>query len=293
MRTTATAATIAALLLAPACSDDGSPGGGDPGQLGELVERALADIGTVSPTTGELEYQIYELDDTELDGDVTAESCDAVDQSLAGVCDQLYQAGEVAYCGYTTSFFYAHQVPRCAVRFELYSATQQGLVHPTYVLDFAGTPLSGPAPLCGNAVVDDGEGCDDGNHELWDGCDSNCEVEPFTGCETVIENIYRQLEIAEVEADDFVGPRSHLMVNPNGRSMRPMDAQLCTAAIATGTDVCAELTQQMPFISWCQAGGQFHDDACSIRLQVYFQSLDEDFGVYTTSLPGLLAFTIR
>jgi hypothetical protein len=83
------------------------------------------------------------------------------------------------------------------------------------------------------------------------------------------------------------------MVNSSGVSMQPLDQSLCTAAIATGTDVCNALVEQMPFVSWCQAGGSYHDDACSIRLQVSFRSLDEDFGVYTTSLPGILAFTIR
>jgi cysteine-rich repeat protein len=290
--------TIPALLiLLCACSGPDAPRPGDPDALGELVERALDGIGTVSPETGELEYQIFQLEDTELSGPVDAPNCDAVDQALAGVCNELAAATPPTYCGYTTSFFYAHQVPRCAVRFELYPPEQQSLVHPTYVLDFAGVPVTGPQPLCGNGEVNDGEDCDDGNHELWDGCDSNCNIEPFTGCETVIENIYRQLDIAEVNAADFTGPRSHLMVNPNGRSMRPMDQSLCTAAIATGTDVCAELTEQMPFVSWCQAGGAFHEDdagpACSIRLQVYFRALDADFGVYTTSLPGILAFTIR
>ena len=290
-----TNAALLLLSLAPACvaSEPNDPSGG----MGELVERALADLGSVTPVTEQLEHQIYQLDDTELAGDVTAESCDAVDEALTSVCDELYQAGETTGCSYTTAFFYAHQVPRCAVRFELWEDNDYGLVHPTYVLDFAGTPLEGPAPSCGNGVVDEGEDCDDGNHELWDGCDSGCNQEPFEGCELVIEELYRQAGIAEVLATDWTGPRSHLMVNGLAHSMLPLDQATCDAAIATAADVCNELVQQMPFVSGCQPGGAFHQEtagpACSIRLQVWFGQLDQDFGVYTTSLTGLLAFTIR
>jgi cysteine-rich repeat protein len=44
---------------------------------------------------------------------------------------------------------------------------------------------AGAAPaLCGNAVLDDGEGCDDGNAASGDGCSDACEVEsaPAGGC---------------------------------------------------------------------------------------------------------------
>ena len=33
------------------------------------------------------------------------------------------------------------------------------------------------APVCGNSVVDAGEGCDDGNTISWDGCSATCTVE--------------------------------------------------------------------------------------------------------------------
>jgi len=33
------------------------------------------------------------------------------------------------------------------------------------------------APVCGNAVVDSGEGCDDGNTVSWDSCSATCAVE--------------------------------------------------------------------------------------------------------------------
>lgn len=284
---------LSGLLFACTASGPSDPTGG----MGELVEQALGDLGDVSPVTDQLEHEIYQLEDTELHGDVTPESCDAVDEALAGVCNELYQSGQASWCNYTTSFFYAHAVPRCAVRFELFDDDTGNVVHPTYVLDFAGTPLQGPEPTCGNGVLDGDEDCDDGNHELWDGCDSGCNQEPFQGCEAVIEELYRQAGIAEVLAADWTGPRSHLMVNRQAHSMLALDQNACNAAIATAADVCNELTQQMPFVSWCTPGGMFHQDAggpaCSIRLQVWFDQLDADFGVYTTSLPGLLAFTIR
>jgi cysteine-rich repeat protein len=31
--------------------------------------------------------------------------------------------------------------------------------------------------MCGDAIVRNGEQCDDGNYEQGDGCDSNCKIE--------------------------------------------------------------------------------------------------------------------
>jgi len=45
------------------------------------------------------------------------------------------------------------------------------------------TPDGGTDSLCGDGVLDDGEGCDDGNTENGDGCDENCEVEPGWYCQ--------------------------------------------------------------------------------------------------------------
>jgi cysteine-rich repeat protein len=33
-------------------------------------------------------------------------------------------------------------------------------------------------PVCGNGVLQFGEGCDDGNLDIDDGCDANCKIEP-------------------------------------------------------------------------------------------------------------------
>lgn len=285
------------LLLASVVAACGSEPIGEPGELAATVKRQLGGSGQMSVLTGELEYRVFQLDDTELAGDVTAQTCDAVDQELANVCGELYQEGKVGWCNYTTSFFYANVVPRCAVRFETYPADGDGGFSSVHVLDFAGTPLEGPVPGCGNGTLESNEACDDGNHEQWDGCDSNCNQEEFQGCESVIEDIYQRAGIARVAASDWAGPRSHLMVNRSARSLQPLDQATCDEAIATATDACNELVGQMPFVSWCQPTGTFHDvggaPACSIRLQVWFHQLDASFGVFTTSLPGLLAFTIR
>ncbi len=34
-----------------------------------------------------------------------------------------------------------------------------------------------PLPICGDGVLDPGEGCDDGNSDDGDGCSSTCRVE--------------------------------------------------------------------------------------------------------------------
>lgn len=293
MRATTIALPIAVCALA-ACGAE--PVGRLP-SLAATVKHAITDPTPPGPVDGALEYRLFQLEDAALEGDVTAESCDAVDMELSTVCADLYEQGAVSSCGYTTSFFYAHVTPRCAVRFETWRPNDTGQVHDVHVLDFAGAPLEGPVPGCGNGVLDGVEACDDGNHEGFDGCDANCNQEEFQGCEHVIEEVYQRAGIAIVAADEWDGPRSHLMVNRGARALDQLDQQGCDDAIETATEVCNELTTQMPFVSYCQPMGQFHDEAgepvCSIRLQVWFNQLDYGFGVFTTGLPGLLAFTIR
>jgi len=41
-----------------------------------------------------------------------------------------------------------------------------------------------PALLCGNSVLDAGEGCDDGNLRPEDGCNGACKIEDLAACET-------------------------------------------------------------------------------------------------------------
>lgn len=279
----------------------GTPAPGDePAPSQDLARRARAVFGqlqTQPPTTGDLEYQLFDLEGAAVEGDVTAASCDAVDAELAELCGELYQEGKVGSCGYTTSFFYAHVTPRCAVRFETWPVEGNGALHPVHTLDFSGTPLEGPVPGCGNGVLDTNEMCDDGNHESWDGCDANCNQEEFQGCERVIEDLFRQANVATIDADEWAGPRSHLMVHHDARSLTPVNQATCDAALTTAQEVCNELTQAMPFVSWCQPEALFHEEggapACSVRLQVWFHQLDANFGVFSTSLPGLLAFTLR
>lgn len=286
---------ISSFTLA-ACGSEPVP----PAPSQELAKRVKTALGTLqlgAPAAGDLEYQLFDLEEGTLEGEVTAASCDAVDAELATVCGELYEEGSVASCWYSTAFFYANVTPRCAVRFETYATGGDSTLHPIHALDFAGTPLEGPVPTCGDGVLQSNEACDDGNHETWDGCDANCNQEEFQGCETVIEDLYQRAGIATVRAEEWQGPRSHLMVNRDAHSLRALDEETCSAAIATANDVCNELVTQMPFVSWCQPEGLFHEEggapACSIRLQVWFDQLDAPFGVFTTSLPGLLAYTIR
>lgn len=286
---------LSPLLLVCALAACGQSPAEQTRELARVVKRAIT--APDQPASDELEYRVHQLTDATLEGDVSAESCDAVDQELADVCGELYQEGAVTSCGYTTAFFYANVTPRCAVRFESWRPDDAGPIHDVHVLDFAGAPLVGPVPGCGNGVLDDGEACDDGNHETWDGCDANCNQEEFQGCEHVIEEVYAHAGIAQIDADAWEGPRSHLMVHHDARALEDLDQARCEQAITTATEVCNELSRQMPFVSYCQPAGEFHDEdgaaACSIRLQVWFHQLDYASGVFTTSLPGLLAFTIR
>lgn len=301
--TTRTAALLLALTTTAAaaasgCAADGDDGAGGPAgvapqELADEIDRALGDLTSGATTADGLEYRIYDLSDVALDGAVTPEACDAVDTSLAETCNALYADGTAQSCWYLTTFYWAHETPRCAVRFVLDRNEAEAGLPEIYAMDFTGTPSSDPPPTCGNAILDDGEACDDGNFEPWDGCDGSCQQEEFQGCEAVIESYYAEAGLAHVDRTTWEGPRSHLMVN-RGEAMAAVDAHTCNAAVALGTDVCAELQRQMPFVSWCTPSGQLHDgESCSVRLEVGFQSLDPDGGVFTTALPGVLAFTIR
>ena len=294
-----TRTALCLLCLTSACASDEDPRGGglpgspDPEELADQVDDALGDLTNGDATIDGLEHRIYELADVTLEGDVTPESCDAVDTRLAETCNQLYSDGTAQSCWYLTTYYFAHQTPRCAVRIVVSRyETDPGLPE-IYAMDFTGAPSSDPAPTCGNTILDEGEACDDGNREAWDGCDVSCQQEEFTGCEAVIEGYYADAGIAHVDRTTWEGPRSHIMIN-RAEAMRTVDASTCNAAIALGTDVCSELQRQMPFVSWCSPSGQLHDeDNCSVRLDVGFSSLDPAGGVFTTALPGVLAFTIH
>ena len=284
--------TIAASACAGDADDAGDGPARGPQELADRVDRALGDLASGDATAGGLEYRIFDLADVALEGDVTPETCDAVDVNLAETCNQLHADGTAQSCWYLTTFYWAHQTPRCAVRFVVTRNEAEPGLPEIYAMDFSGAPTSEPPPTCGNTILDDGEVCDDGNLEAWDGCDASCRMEEFTGCEAVIESYYAEAGIAHVDRTTWEGPRSHIMVNA-AEAMTAVDAHACNAAIALGTDVCAELGRQMPFVAWCAPSGELHDGACSVRLEVGFQSLDPDGGVFTTALPGVLAFTIR
>jgi len=57
-------------------------------------------------------------------------------------------------------------------------------------------PSGAPEPICGNAIVEEGEECDDGNRRNGDGCDTNCRWEDEEnslplGCQAVDRRVRR------------------------------------------------------------------------------------------------------
>ncbi len=286
-----TSVALGAVFLG-ACSSEPI---GEPGDVGGVVEQRLDPVGAVTPVETNIEHQIFSLNSATMDGDVTWDSCNAVNDQLNTICNDLVASGETQYCGQQASFFFANNTPRCAVRLELFRDEDydQGKLSRLYALDFSGEPVGQAATTCGNGELDEGEECDDGNHEMWDGCDAQCILEPFNGCEAVIENYYQQAGLAVVKQDKWQGLRSHLMVNRSATSLTPMSKNTCNAIIATGEDVCNELTQQMPFVSYCWPQGEYHDNTCSVRLNVGFHQLSPTDGVYTTGLQGILAFSVK
>jgi len=266
----------------------------NPGPLGDIVKAKLELEPTVDPNR--IGHRIHQLADTTLDGDVTWETCEGVEVALADVCGQMYQSGDVESCSFQATFFYANATPRCAVRFSTRTTWEGQPMDDLFVMDFAGEPSVLPPPSCGDGVVDVLETCDDGNHEIWDGCDQNCLQEEFTGCEQVIQHEYEAAELAFVDKDSWDGPRSHLMIN-DGTKLAPVTQGSCEEAAVVGEAACARLAVEMPFVSWCYATTEYIEDAagaaCHVRLEAWFHQLAPETGVFTTSLPGVLAFTIR
>ncbi|HUS68854.1 MAG TPA: hypothetical protein VMZ28_30165, partial [Kofleriaceae bacterium] len=158
--TTRTAALLLTLTttaaVASGCAADGDDGAGGPGapqELADEIDRALGDLTTGATTADGLEYRIYDLSDVALDGEVTPEACDAVDTSLAETCSELYAAGTAESCWYLTTFYWAHETPRCAVRFVLDRNEAEAGLPEIYAMDFTGAPSSDPPPTCGNAIL--------------------------------------------------------------------------------------------------------------------------------------------
>lgn len=307
-------ASAAALWLAPlwlaGCAVEDDRAGGQapdrriadrqPGELdgaARILATELAAVATLRPQTESLGYRLHQPRAAEAVGEVTLESCDAARELLWPACDALVQAGQAAYCSPIASFFHAHEMPRCALRFELYPDDTGEVVPHVLALDLTGAPRGGPPEECGDGEIDEGETCDDGNRDAWDGCDPHCNEEPFNGCEAVIEAYYAEAGLADIDAEAWDGPRSHVMVHSQAHALQPVTRSTCNAALATATDVCNELSVAMPFVGWCWPTGELHEDesgnVCSVRLHVAFKAIDPSSGVFTTGLPGLLAFTIR
>ena len=86
------------------------------------------------------------------------------------------------------------------------------------------------------------------------------------------------------------------MINTSAEALAVVDQTTCDAALAIGVDVCNELTRQMPFVASCAPTAGLREtevgSVCDLRFQVYFQQVSPQDGVFTTALPGILAFSI-
>jgi cysteine-rich repeat protein len=284
--------SIGAVLLITACAADGTPDpgpGGEPDPVGARIAGALDGLAAVDGDVIQLAHRVRQPAVAVLDDLVTVESCQAVEDALWSVCNQI----STASCWTAATFYWAHDIPRCSARLELEEDWEDDAFSDVYAIDFAGPSRANPAPSCGDGVVDDGEDCDDGNHELWDGCDSDCKTEPFNGCETVIQQEFSAADIAWIDATTWRSPRSHLMVHQDVEPFAPVDGTLCARAATTAQTVCDRLATEMPFVSWCAPEVHLTGAAaCDVRLRVAFLTPSPDDGVFTTALQGVLAFSI-
>ncbi len=107
--------------------------------------------------------------------------------------------------------------------------------------DLDGAPrVSGPrvdagadeATICGNMIVEPGEGCDDGNLVDGDGCDSNCTP---TGCGNGIVTAGEDCDDGNLAAGDCCG--STCQVEPDGSACNDGDA--CSTLDSCASGICA------------------------------------------------------
>jgi cysteine-rich repeat protein len=107
-------------------------------------------------------------------------------------------------------------------------------------VDLDGAPrVNGPridigadeATLCGNGVVEPGEGCDDGNLIDGDGCDSNCTP---TGCGNGVVTAGEQCDDGNVTGGDCCSPTCQF--EPAGSPCT--DGNPCTTLDACSAGVC-------------------------------------------------------
>jgi cysteine-rich repeat protein len=283
------------MLLSTACTSDDSDAESTP--ITQALADALDGQANVGPQKLALDYKLFQPAWVLSENPVTPTTCNNINASLWSVCEVVASLGLDSQCYAQATFFYANEIPRCAGRIELVDDPQSALLAEVYAFDISGEPLDDPSGECGDGELDEGEECDDGNTDMFDGCDPNCFLEPFNGCEAVIESYYASAGIATIDQNDWAGPRSHLMVHPKAIAADTVTETTCAQAIAVAADVCNELNVQMPFVGYCDPTGEFHYEdgspACTVRLNVWFDAIDAFAGVYTTNLGGVLSFTIR
>ncbi len=284
------------LVAAPlaACSSEAEGPPGEPSTIGAILADHLGGVADAPGGVVPLGYRLSQLAQVDPSAAVTDDNCEGpLANDLWQACDEIQQGGLAYSCGATSTFFFAHDTPRCGVRITLWDDETYTSLPTIIAFDLSGTPIAGWEARCGNGYLDHAEECDDGNHDEWDGCDANCHVEEFTGCETVIEHYFDLAQIAHVDATTWSEPRSHLMIHEDAQPLRPVDASLCNAASAAAQDVCNELVATMGFVSYCTPVVELEDGACHVRLEVNFSRISSDDAVFTTRLSGILAFTIR
>lgn len=264
----------------------------EPSEVASKISESVTDFASVAPTQVTLAEGLYSIPGATPVGEVNGETCSGLEGLLNQSCQAIQGLSGDSYCWAESTFFMAHSQPRCASRVHLTGEPER-----IYAFDLTGQAQDGAPDTCGDGVVDEDEQCDDGNREDFDGCSQMCEVEEFQGCEAVIEQYYQQAELAFVDKDMWDGPRSHLMINKTVQALTAVDQRTCDAALAVGVDVCNELTRQMPFVGSCNPTGSLRaqtqgTDVCDLRFEVYFQQISPQDGVFTTAMPGILAFTI-
>ena len=264
-----------------------------PSEVADVLSQNLNTQALIQPLESKLAGGLYSIPSATPTQAVTPANCSLVEGLVQQACSFIELASDSQYCWGEATYFLANTTPRCAAR--LHISGEGEINENIYAFDLSGQSLDEPPDSCGNGELDEGEECDDGNHEDFDGCDATCAFEEFQGCEAVIEQYYQDAGIAYVDKNNWDGPRSHLMINPGAQALTEVNQVSCDAAVAVGVDVCNEIVRQMPFVGSCQPLGAIRGeqaDVCDLRFMVYFNDVDPANGAYTTALPGILAFTI-
>lgn len=283
------AAFLGALAIAGCAADEAARAPATDEAVAARLAAALAQSlpsVSFSKDLERLDVGIYRPMAVELRGTMDEATCVKEAAVLRDTCIPLGLTAD--RCFAQSAWLDLHGTRACHLRL----AATYAAGPPVLVIVDVPVPEEPPPAQCGNGVLEAGEECDDGNPAWWDGCAPTCFFEEFEGCETIIERHMLLAGVGSVPASGWWSPGAQLMVQPAASADGPVTSLSCELARDAADRSCDEIVQTMPFAGACRAESWHAPGRCTVRLAVAFARLAPDVGVHSTTLGGVLSFTL-